>query len=234
MRIKRCVLYIWLVALLSFGCSSESNDPDLAQLGYNYYPVEVGNYRIYDVQEINFTLLDGGDTTNYQLKEVIDAYQHQSKEDTSYYLHRFTRSTTEEEWQLDSLWTIRKDLRRVVVVENNVPVIKLVFPVGEGVAWDANAMNAEEGETYTMMDVGIPFETEVETFDHTLSVIEKDNMDTVITERFREAVYADGIGMVYKEERFIDYCATTVECLGLGIIEGGSKSVHILREYGKE
>lgn len=233
MRLSRTLLAFLLTALLFQACSS-TQEPDLFKLGYQYYPLAVGDYRVYDVEAISFSLLGGGDTSHYQLKEVIHDYYAQNKEDTAYYIYRYSRTGMEEEWSLDSIWTVRKDPRRIVVVENNVPLIKLVFPASTGLRWDGNGMNAEEEETYTISKMDVPFEKGGERFEETLHVVEKNNMDTVINERYREAVYAANIGLAYKELRYINYCATTVACLGEGIIEGGTKQVFLLREYGKE
>lgn len=235
MRIKLEIVISLIAILANAACTSEQATPDRNLLGYQYYPLNIGDFRIYNVQEINFTLLHGGDTNNFQLKEVIHDYHQQKEGDTSYYLYRYSRNIdTQEDWKLDSVWTVRKDARRVVVVENNVPYIKLVFPFSEGLSWDANGMNAEEESFYTIASLNETFQQEEINFDASLKVIERNNMDTVIQERYSEAIYAPGVGLVFKELRYIDYCATSVECLGLGIIEGGRKYVQLLKEYGKE
>ena len=235
MQIKLGFVISFLAILANTACTSDEATPDQNLLGYQYYPLNIGDYRVYDVQEINFSLLEGGDTSNFQLKEVIHDYHQQNQDDTSYYLYRYSKGIdSQEDWKLDSIWTVRKDVRRVVVVENNVPYIKLVFPFSEGLSWDANGMNAEEEAFYTIGGVGEIFQKGEVNFDSTLKVIERNNMDTVIQERYSEAIYAPEVGLVYKELRYIDYCATTVECLGLDIIEGGRKYVQLLKEYGKE
>lgn len=235
MKIKG-ISYAWILILLAIiACDSETKKVDPEALGYHYYPVQVGDYRIYDIQDITFTLLEGADTNNYQLKEVVHDYYQQNQDDTTYYLYRYSRNPqTEEEWNLDSVWTVRKDARRVIVMENNIPYIKLVFPFQTGQSWDANGMNAEEPSFYTISKTGENFHNGDQSYESTVTVVEKNNMDTVIQERYSEAVYAAEVGLVYRELRYIDYCATTVECLGLGIIEGGRKYVQQLTEYGKE
>lgn len=234
MGLSRNIWAFLLTAMLFHACSSSKQEPDLLKLGYQYYPLEVGNYRIYDVETINFSLLEGGDTNRYQLKEVIHDYYYQGKEDTTFYLYRYSRAHIGEDWSLDSIWTVRKDSRRIIVVENNVPLLKLIFPAYVGLTWDGNSMNAEEEAIYSISKMGDPLEKAGARFEKTLHVVEKNNMDTVINERYKEAVYAANIGLVYEEQRYINYCATTVECLGEGIIESGIKYELLLREYGKE
>ena len=223
-----------LATFLSVACSSSKETPDPQKLGYQYYPIEVGIYRIYDVVDVHFPFIGDSDTTHYQLKELVQEIYRQERDDTAYYLHRFSRSNDEGDWQLDSIWTVRKSPRNIVVLENNTPVIKLIFPVSAGASWDSNAMNAEDAGVYTISKIGFAFEGNGLSFENTLHVVEENNMDIVINERYREAIYAENIGLVYKEIRYIDYCATTVECLGEGIIEGGIKQTYSLKEYGKE
>lgn len=235
MKIKGFSFVVFVIFLAIAGCDSETKEADPEALGYHYYPLEVGQYRIYDVQDIAFTLLEGGDTNNYQLKEVIEDYYRVDEHDTTYYLYRYSRKPEiSESWDLDSVWTVRKDLKRVIVTENNIPYIKLVFPFRTGLSWDANGMNAEEPASYTIAGVGDSWQNKDQLYESSVKVIERNNMDTVIQERYSEAVYAADLGLVYKELRYIDYCATTVECLGEGIIEGGRKYVQQLKEYGKE
>ncbi len=235
MRSSDLFRVLCLLLLIFAACDSEKRDADPEALGYQYYPLAVGDYRIYDVQDIRFTLLGGGDTSNYQLKEAIHDYYGESQDDTTYYLYRYSRNPEiTENWNLDSVWTIRKDLRRVIVTENNIPLVKLVFPFRTGQTWDANVMNAEEPALYTIASSGENWQKGDQVYESAVRVIERNNMDTVIQERYSEAVYAPEVGLVYKELRYIDYCATTVECLGMGIIEGGRKYVLQLKEYGKE
>lgn len=223
-----------LATLISGACSNPRETSDPHQLGYQYYPIEVGTYRIYDVVDVHFPFIGDSDTTRYELKELIQGIHRAEREDTTFYLQRFSRSYGEETWQLDSTWTVRKNPRNIVVVENNIPVIKLIFPVSVGASWDSNAMNAEESAPYVISSLGTAFRKDELSSENTLHVVEENNMDTVINERYREAIYAENIGLIYKEARFIDYCATNVECLGEGIIEGGSKITYTLKEYGKE
>lgn len=227
----------WVFALATFvsvACSSSTETPDPQKLGYQYYPIEVGSYRIYDVVAVHFPFIGDSDTTRYELKELVQGVYQQESEDTAYYLHRFSRIDYNEAWQLDSIWTIRKSPRNIVVVENNTPVIKLVFPASVGLSWDSNAMNAEGPAPYSISQLGAAFDKNDLIYENTLHVVEENNMDTVINERYRETIYAENIGMIYKEIRYIDYCATTVACLGEGIIEGGSKQTYTLKEYGNE
>lgn len=230
--------YRWISLFLILGvaaCSSEKKEVGPEVLGHHYYPLEVGAYRIYDVQDIRFTLLEGGDTNNYQLKEVIHDYYRKDQDDTSYYLHRYSRNPgSGVNWELDSVWTVRKDLKRVIVTENNIPYVKLVFPFRTGLSWDANVTNAEEPVSYTISGTEGNRQIGDQVYESAVTVVERNNMDTVIQERYIESVYAPEAGLIYKEIRYIDYCATTVECLGLGIIEGGRKYTQQLIEYGKE
>lgn len=228
------VLVITIVAFFTVSCETERLKPQRDNSGRKFFPLKIGSYRIYDVEEINFSFVAENDTAKYQLKVLIADFYINQQADTTFFIERYHRPMENETWELNSLWTTRETPGQIIVTENNIPFVKLAYPVKEGLTWDGNALNIMEEDEYHISDFNITFETASQKFENVIQVIENDNEDTVIFQDFRTSFYAEGIGLIYKEVKIINYCATTVECLGEGIIESGRKYKQQIVTYGNE
>lgn len=221
----------WGVLLVLVGLSScnETQIMDPSTLGYDFYPVAVGQYRIYDVEEIHFRIT-GFDTANYQLREsIFDSIV--SLDQTTYLLRRDIRATEMNEWESDSIWSVTPTSQYVAVSENNIPLIKLAFPVRTGVEWDGNSLNARGTQTYYYQDVtgsqfeGVPIADQIR-------VIIEDIPENTTGIDLRSEVYVRNIGLVEK-----DYL-TQVKCTSggcgddFGKVEAGRALRQVLVEFG--
>ena len=223
---NRLALFVGILLLLTIACEDPPDrlEPDI---GLDYFPLEIGSFRIYDVEAINIDR----DTANYQLKEVVVDSFAAGQGETAFVLHRFSRTQDRLPWDLDSAWTARLSGQYAVVVENNVPFAKVQFPVELGASWDGNSFNNAPEAIYEVKSVDQPFQIEAESFSKSLVINEKDVFDTLIFKDARQAVYAKEIGLIYKRRERIDFCRF-VECLGE--IESGSIFEQKLIEYGQE
>lgn len=224
----KSVLGLFIIVTILSSCN-ESQIIDPSTLGYDYFPAEVGQYRIYDVEEIQFRIT-GFDTTIYQLRETIfDSIV--SLDQTTFLVRRDIRMTDLDEWESDSIWTITPTDLYVAVAENNIPFIKMTFPVRLGAEWDGNSLNARGSQTYYYQSVTESPFVEVSVEDQ-IRVILEDIPDNTTGIDLRSEVYARGIGLVEK-----DYL-TQVKCTSgscgddFGKVEGGRRLSQVLIEYG--
>lgn len=239
MYYKIYLLYI-LIGMLLWSCENESIPPQDTRLGLDYYPLEAGSYYVYDVQHIRYIFGRDPDTLRYQLKEaVVDSFMGQSGE-VIYQLERYSKASPESIWHLDSIWTARKNASRVVIAENNVPYVKLVFPFKLGLKWDGNALNSRAEQIYTLTSTsdevksGVAGHSPLDSLlSGSLTVIQEQSEDRIITDIRKLETYVEGIGLFYKKSLNLHYCASDASCVGLGIIESGHDYQQILMEYGK-
>ncbi len=232
---------MFLVAVASlWSCESETIPPQYSALGVDYFPMEVGRYAVYQIEDIQYTLVAEPDTQRYQLKEfVADSFPGQGGE-VIYRLERFSRASETDTWNLDSVWTARKNNQRVVVVENNIPVIKLVFPIEYGQRWDANALNSREEKQYELRNTEQVLLTEIDSpldsmlMENMLTVIQQESQDTIINRVQVSETYVEKLGLYYKKSLSLHYCASAPECIGLGILESGRIYRQTLIAYGHE
>ena len=228
MRISGFIICIctWML------CScSESLPPQPELVGFNYFPLEIGDFRTYDVEKIEYSLFFPTDTSRYQLKQVVvDTFLTQNE--VNFVLHRFSRGTSSDNWSLDSVWTSRRTQNHAIVVENNVPFVKIVFPIDINKKWNGNLFNTSPVDEYEITEIGGSIDTPAGTFFDNLTIFENDDPDTLIFQDIRTSVYAQDVGLVYKYHSILDFCNTDPDCLGN--LEFGTKFEQILIEYGKE
>ncbi len=228
--------YIFSVVLImNYGCDPSSIDPDQINKGYEYYPLDIGNYREYEVIEKIY--FDGEkQEKNYFLKEIVtDTFSNQAGE-LSFRIRRYTRSRDTVAWDIEKVevWTAVLTKTRLVVYENNTPFVKLTFPVKKDLSWDGNAFNTQDEVLYSYTSVREPFMTGNFSFKNSAQVLQKDFM-SLIDKDVRKEIYADSVGMVYKE--FINLKYVDVESdpdYGKDIITNGNELIMQLIDYGKE
>lgn len=229
-NISAFFLVLIITTMMSCGSSIEIS-PQL--VGYEFYPLHEGLYRDYKVRYIRYTILNDPDTLNYYLREqVADSFLTQSG-NIAFKLYRYKKLEYSPSWELDSVWTAQKTSTNVVVTENNIPFVKLIFPVKDHKTWNGNAFNTMGEESYSYDNVFIPISIGENMYNSSLRVKHQDNSDVIVKTDLRNEIYAENIGLIYKESIILHYC-TDNHCLGDTIIERGSKYSQELIGYGKE
>jgi hypothetical protein len=236
----RIRLIYLLLLLIAASCSREEVQLDERALGLQYFPLETGLYRIYAVEEIQFFLntgcVENAALTTYQVREaVVDSFAN-LEGGYSYRIARSVRNNPGEIWRQDSIWTARRDHRRAVLVENNIPVMKLSFPLEDKKVWDGNILNDREEDTYELTRFFKPFTADIGsiTFPRTVTVVQEDFDDLIVFKDIRKEIYAEDIGLVYKERLVVEYDSENSACIGERIRNAGTEVRMYLIEYGRE
>jgi hypothetical protein len=230
-------LFGLLAGFSLLACKSEIIEPSSNRLGTSYFPLEVGTFREYLVQQIDYSLVNEPDTQRFFLREVVtDSFPGQGGE-LIYRLERFSRFSADQKWALDSIWTARTNPQRVVVVENNIPLIKLVFPFSGGLVWDGNALNAKPADTYELQSTSETLLEEIESpldtlLNQSITVVQSE-ISSLVSDSIFSETYVDQVGLFYKKSIAIEYCAEA-DCLGEFIAEFGRDYRQTLVAYGKE
>ena len=225
---------------LILGCAADEAplSPTLnGSLDGQYYPLTVGRYAVYEVEDIRYTVRDGVDTNQYQLQErVADSWLGAGGE-IIYSLERYKRDSEAEAWQLDSVWTARKNARSLVVVENNIAYTKLVFPFRDALEWDGNALNSNPAQTYQLtatdstlrQEIGPRWQQRVE---NSRTVVQR-QLETLVNDSVLTETYAPDLGLLYKKTRILHYCADD-DCIGQKQITSGRSYRQTLLTYGED
>ncbi len=240
---KKCtnffILSFTILALLVclHSCKLQSIDPEDVDLGYDYYPLEVGRYVIYKETD---TIYDPGSVvdTTYHVKEIIhDSYIEGTEE--KFTVYRFAKKTTDADWPIepDSVWTVARTANQLLRTESNLQYIKLVFPVKEGKTWNGNAKNTSGEITssdkfYKMTDLNKPYKgINAVVYPSTLKMTISNQSDPIVSKDIRYDIYAKGIGFIKKDYTVYYYDQAFPNQL---IIDYGYHKVMEIISYDKE
>ena len=229
-RTRGIYWFVILPILLAIGCN-ELTAPEPERLGYDYFPLVIGDFRIYDVEIINYNLDGSTDTVVYQLKEVV-ADSSIIGEETSYRLDRFRRVNSLETWAIDSVWSARLNTYQAIVVENNVPIIKLSFPLAEDRRWDGNSMNSKDFDEFKIKNLGATYQINDIDYPNSLEMLNGDGLDPlkITNDDYHLEVFSSGTGLIFKQDINKKYCSN---CQDPGIIVEGIVYEQKLVEIGK-
>ena len=224
-------LFVLIFLIASISSCNETKDIGPQDLGQDFYPINIGDYRIYDVTEINY-LITGFDTSVYQLRETIfDSIP--SNDQVTYLLRRDIRENDLEDWKSDSVWSVARTSNYLSVTENNIPFIKLTFPVNAGREWDGNSLNSRSTSTYYYK----PLESsaiDTLTDNDQIRVIIEDIEENVTGVNLKSEIYARGIGLVEKDYLTQKKCTSSGCGAGLGEVIAGRLLKQTLIEIGYE
>lgn len=214
---------LWLV-----GCSRPAETPPSA--GYEYFPLEVGQYRIFDVQETQYTLTAGRTTRSYQVQETTTQAFAGLDGLPAFRIERSSRTAPGQSWQLDSVWTARRTPMEAIRTENGVSFIRLLFPLRQGQSWDANRLNSIGPETHTLTALSEPVSLGGQTYDQTATVVQVAKA-SLVDSVSRKEIYARGVGLVYRESVELYYNNNQI---GQNKIDFGKRYYQTLKSYGKQ
>jgi hypothetical protein len=228
-NIIRYGIVMAFLGLLGISCDSERVEKNV-----NYFPLRVGQTWLYDIEETSITraaCTDNGTTTlNYQLLvEVMDSIVADQG-----FTYRFKRSKRSKTAQLIG--------NRIVVSESNISYVKLLTPMTNDLVWNGNLynnrqeLNGKNEDDYKSTLVNKPYVVESSglSFGNSVSVVQNDEQSNIIYRDSRLEVYADQVGLVYKESYLLNYFSNSqLPCFAQKRTQQGVIYKQSLREFSK-
>ena len=213
-------LIISTIGLL-LACGSETEDFGDGKFGYDYFPLELGKFWIYQVDSTIYD--DEGATiinTTAQVKEEIVEQYTDEIGDEIFRIERFWRRNSSDLWQIRDVWTSFTSEAQAYKTEENLKFIKFIFPPSAGKRWDGNIFFDENvtltvaGENlkvfkgwdeYRMESVDLPEVVGDVSYDNVATVLLTDDESlNSIERRYALEKYARGVGLIYKEFEILD------------------------------
>lgn len=215
-------------------CDDEDPIINTSRVGFQFFPLQVGQSSIYEVEEISYFITGDVDTNRFELKmDVVDSFLNQSGE-LNYIIHRSIKEDAAEEFSFLETWSAIVDDNRAIEIEGSTPFIRISFPLSAGKEWDGNSINTLDEDTYEMDSLFSTYiTTNNDTINSTLTVIQGDNQDFVVELDRRFEVYGENVGLVYREDIQLVYC-TDEDCIGQQIIESGRELRQTLISHVKK
>lgn len=210
----------FVLLLVLSACSEESENVPL-DFGYDYFPLEVGKYRIYQVDsviydpKVNFTAID---SSHSQMKEEIAGTFVDNSGAVVYRVERSFRPTADEPWQISKVFVQSVDEIRAFQIEDNLRVIKMTFPLRVGEEWNANvffdsteiiipvageAINLYKDWSWKVLSTRSPLTLGNLSFSD-VATFQLSDSENLIEQRRAFEQYASGIGLIYRELNILD------------------------------
>jgi hypothetical protein len=225
-----------ILSSLIVACSTNSLSPSDLNSSEAYFPLEKGNFIIYDVHQIDYTFVDGTIDRKYQLREWVKDTLTLQDGQLAYQLERAVRTdTTIDIWTVDSIWVAYKNKTQAVRYESSVPFIKLIFPIKRNSNWNGNQLNNNLPDIVENWKV-TNFEAEKiindRKFGKTITINHRS--DSSCRGKYnKEETYAQGIGLVYKTYTNFTYEETDPPCTPPFKIEVGRFYEEKFRRSGR-
>lgn len=212
-KMKKHIPSFLLLTFLAFGIfSCKKDDVSTVDMGYNYFPNEVGRYVIYNVDSIFYednnidptTHIAKADTFRFQLKEKIESTFLDNQNRPALRLERYVRfpdtanSYANSVWTLRNVWMENRTATTAEKVEDNVRYIRLSFPVKQFRTWNGNAQNTLTDWEYSYDYIDLPRSVAGHSFDSVLNVIQHQSSSAIDFSDYSE-MYARNAGLIYKK-----------------------------------
>ncbi|MFB9862100.1 hypothetical protein [Rufibacter immobilis] len=237
---RKILLFAFLLtSLVATSCGDEEITRDPDAIGYQYYPLEVGNYWIFNVTENTYRRNEVENTTSYQTRERIDAITKDQEGREWYRVELSRRSTEGSNWVINGVRLISRSASDLRVQENNSTYVRMVYPVEEGRSFITNAFLGGGSETkvyLTYQDLGKPYAEDGLDYATTLTVKQAD-FEEFLDKKEATEVLAWGVGPIKRSTINYDYCnpaSGESDCaVGTNFIVSGTDKTELLVSSGK-
>lgn len=229
----------FIIAVAAMGlslaaCDTRPLEPLNPQEGTEYFPLEKGRFVSYNVRQTNYRLNQPPEVITFQLKEVISEPYTTPAGEQAWRVVRYRRSDGRQNWEIINVWTARKTATFAMRTEENIPYLRLVFPVRVDKTWNGNQYNTLSRENYRITDIGSRYLVDGRPYNETLTVLQR-NDSTLVGKDKRMEVYAPNIGLIYRISEQVAYCQDrTQNCVGRAIIESGTITEQRIFDSGIE
>lgn len=147
MKYSEYWLIIILFMVLFSSCKKETGEP--VDMGYTYFPANTGHWVIYDVDSLHYNDFTATiDSFHFQLKEYTESVFMDNSVRKSQRLERYIRLADTVAWTIRDVWYETLTVSCAERVEENIRLVKLIFPIRESHEWDGNTYNTLDAQTY--------------------------------------------------------------------------------------
>ena len=211
------IILFFLISLFIF-CNQKEPPLQPADYKYEYFPLKIGAWAVYDVTKRVLDTKAGMDSLEkYQIKEVVESTFTDAEGKASYRIEKYRRNDTSITWDnatVDNVFFSTLTSTTAERIEDNLRFVKLVFPALEKRKWNGNGYIISQDSSlffyknwsyeYTKIDEMQQVGTFV--FDSTMTVNQiNDTTDNLVEARFGLEKYVKHVGLVYKKLWHLEY-----------------------------
>lgn len=198
----------WISLFLVLACNSSDPDPIIE----SYFPLDIGFYQVYQVEEIRYLAFQPPQSFSYQIKSrVLDSFTNSSGGIT-YVIDRSIRADEFADWESNETWSVRTEKPYIIVNEGNQSYVRLVTSPAKNLSWDGNLYNSLGQDEYQITETGIVFTADGDLSFNDCVVVVQENESNLVNKDERIEVYSLGKGLVFKESKVWNYNCSGGTC----------------------
>ncbi|MDA3892189.1 MAG: hypothetical protein PF517_11050 [Salinivirgaceae bacterium] len=192
---------IFFIALAFFSCKEQELKQHPVSYDFGYFPLEPGMWKHFEVTHIDIDSASNKyDTLRYELREVFSDWFLDAVNDSTLRIERFMRDSSNHAWQPVGVWQAKIKGNDALMVEENIPYLKIKFPAEIDQNWNGDIFNRKDTldqYRYTITFVDEPLVIGNLSFDSVLTVTQKNFVSAIDKLDFFEK-YAYGVGLIMK------------------------------------
>ncbi len=213
-------VFTWLFLCLFLWSACRTVEDDFLPTDQSdYFPLALGQERIYELDSIVFDLNAAQriDSAHLFWREVVADTFRDAGGELWYTIERYQRQADTLPWVFSQTLAASRENGRAFWLENNLKFVKLVFPFDEFTFWDGNAYIPQGveitvgGETLKAFDdwsYGVDHLAEADTLQSKIyeqvAFIREAESENLISLRLAESRYARGVGLIYRAWTILD------------------------------
>lgn len=206
MKTMRNICRLVLLAIVVVSCNSknETSEPfetNNQQEKYQYFPLDSGLWRVFEIIEINTDKeVNVCDTNVYYLMEKCGGVFVDNVGDTMRKIERYVRNSLSDNWLQSNTHVAYVKNNEAILVDENVRYLKLQFPLELGKTWNANKYNHID-TVQTLLSKVVQLNVSVAepmAFDSVV-VVERINESNIVSKKLQQEVYATNVGLVQRQ-----------------------------------
>ena len=243
----RIFLFSALAVMLLMSCEDETITLAPSALGLDFYPVEMGDYWIYQVDST--VIISGGaqilESSSFIREEITGSFINEEG-DTSFVLTISKAPSLDDPFSVTDVWRIEKSNRSVLRFEENLGFIKLVFPIEENEESENLLFNESvlvnvgqemiqqyKSWRYKVLQRGGIMTVQGNEFTNILIVQQANNQEgdspNDIENRTVREVYASGVGMIQREMDIFNDNQCGTDCRGQDWLSRSQQGFRLLQ-----
>lgn len=210
MTTKIKILLSLLTIVFIFSCKRKVDDSVIREYKFEYFPLAVSNWIIYDVDSITYNDIDTPaivTISSYQIREEITSTFLENENRVAYYIERQRKNNGDSVWNPFDAGYAYLTSNTAERVEDNLRFIKLMLPPIKDREWKGNVYIGATAElawyadwNYTYSEIYNSRTYNGLNFDSTLYIIQvNDTIDDFTKMKYSSEIYAKNVGMVYKK-----------------------------------
>ena len=190
---------VCITIIIIGSCNKQEYDSNLY---HEYFGFSEGRYIDYNVMEVNHDANAAitHDTSIYQLRTLISDTIVDNIGRTCRKFIRYRKDSVGADWSVSDVWSAVIDGGRAELVEENLRLIKMGFPVHMGTKWKENAFNINASDyapEFSYTRIHAPLDFNGISYDSTAHIEKKGNLSYVDYNIHKE-IYAKNIGLISK------------------------------------